>query len=331
MKIAFFIFSPPFVQSNGVLSQALTWKLGLENLGHRVYLINSWDKNDWSIFDAAIFFGFSVNSADFIKLFYSVNKNIFVAPILDPNYSIAALKIYARWGCAKLRLVNPYYSLFKVRHMVKGFLVRSNFEKKYIIEGFDVPENKCFLVPLAYGQVQEKVNACKENFCLHISLLCDERKNVKRLINAAKKYKFKLVLAGKLRNKREEELLASWIGDSDNIEYKGFISNETKYDLYSKARVFALPSTNEGVGIVALEAAVMGADIVMTSLGGPKEYYNDMAKIVNPYDVDEIGNAIMFFLEGNTYQPNLKNYILENNSLENISKLLEKSLLGKSE
>jgi hypothetical protein len=94
-------------------------------------------------------------------------------------------------------------------------------------------------------------------------------------------------------------------------------------DLYKRAKVFALPSIYEGVGIVALDAAVMGCDIVITRLGGPKEYYNNMAVEVDPYSIDEIGLAVSQLMQGQTFQPDLRKYILENYSLKNISEQLE--------
>lgn len=45
----------------------------------------------------------------------------------------------------------------------------------------------------------------------------------------------------------------------------------------------------EGVGIVAVDAAIYGCEIVITNIGGPKEYYDNMAYTVNPYNIDDIG------------------------------------------
>lgn len=319
MKIALILSHAAFSPSNGVISQGLTWKNGLESLGHKVELINMWDKNDWNSFDRILFFGFNVYACEFINVVSKVNSNIIVAPILDPNYSITALKIYTHWGSHKLRLTNPFYSFRGVKDKVKTVLVRSEFEKKYMVEGFGFPVEKCKIVRLSCGIIPPDALPQKEPFCLHISLLCDKRKNVKRLIDAAKKYQFRLILAGKLRNKEEQQHLSTWIGNADNIEYRGFISEEEKIDLYSRAKVFALPSTNEGVGIVALEAAAMGCDIVITKLGGPHEYYEDKAKIVDPYNVDEIGQAIKYFIDGNTYQPELAKFVNSEYSQKNIS------------
>lgn len=322
MKIAFVLSSPVLSPSNGIVSQALTWKKGLEELGHDIVTVDMWQKNDWNSFDVIHFFGYGVYMRDLVNGLIKINKNIVVSPILDPNYSIQRLKLYSKWGSNKLGLTNPYYIMSSIKDKIKLFFVRSEFEKEYMVKGYGVPENRCVVVPLSFNISLPKETFEREPFCLHISLLMDERKNVKRLIDAAIKYKFKLILGGRVHNKEDEEKLKNWIGDNENIEYKGYLSIEEMISLYSRAKVFALPSTNEGVGIVALEAAALGCDIVMTKLGGPKEYYNSMAKIVDPYNIDEIGQGIVELINGKTYQPQLSKYIHKKFSSQIISEQL---------
>lgn len=306
---------PVFAPTNGVVSQAYTWKKGLEELGNEVVLVNMWDKNDWSSFDFLHFFGFSVYMADFIKVLYHVNPNIALSPILDPDYSITNLKIRSYWGNRKLNLMNPFYALRQIKPFIKWVFVRSEYELEYMTKGFGFEREKCPIVPLSYGIDLPNKTIDKELFCLHISLLCDERKNVKRLIEASKKYKFKLILGGKLRNEQEKRMLESWMKGNEYVEYHGFLSLDEMKDLYSRARVFALPSIVEGVGIVALEAAVYGCDIVVTEKGGPHEYYKDMALNVNPYSVDDIGMTVTRYMNGFTHQPELQQFTIKNYSL----------------
>lgn len=319
MKIAYVLANGILLPSNGVVSQATTWTKILRNLGHEVVLIDMWQKNDWASFDVIHFFGFSIYMQNFIAGLSTINQSIVVSPILDPNYSTHRLRLYSRWGSSKFGLSNPYHALASIEDKVSLFFVRSEFEKKYMVEGFGIESERCVVVPLSFSLTSAISATKKEPFCLHISLLADERKNVKRLIQAAKKYKFRLVLGGKLRNQLEVELLKSWIGNNPNIEYQGYLSEEEMISLYSRAKVFALPSTNEGVGIVALEAAALGCDIVMTSLGGPKEYYNGMAKLVNPYSIDEIGKAVVKLIEGETFQPQLRHHLRQNFDMQAIS------------
>ena len=69
----------------------------------------------------------------------------------------------------------------------------------------------------------------------------------------------------------------------------------------------------EGVGIVALDAAYYGCEIVISNIPGPKEYYNGMCEEINPYSVDDIGKGIMnFLLDKKQYQPKLGEYVRSN-------------------
>lgn len=62
---------------------------------------------------------------------------------------------------------------------------------------------------------------------------------------------------------------------------------------YSACKVFALPSALETPGIAALEAAVTGANIVITRVGGTKEYFGGAASYVDPGSVASIRSAVL--------------------------------------
>ena len=47
-----------------------------------------------------------------------------------------------------------------------------------------------------------------------------------------------------------------------------------------------------------------------------------MAKIINPHSCDEIGRSVCELLNGETYQPNLSDYIMQTYSIDAISKKL---------
>jgi len=167
----------------------------------------------------------------------------------------------------------------------------------------------------------------KEKFCFHSSRLAAKNKNVERLINAAKKYKFELVLAGFLNGDKERDWLENLISGYDNISYVGLLSEEDLIKYYQKAKVFALPSTNEGVGMVALEAASYGCEIVLTNIDAPKYYYKGRAYLVDPYNVDDIGLKILEAMEHGDKQPELKSFVEKEYSLEKCSRLLHDALL----
>ncbi len=322
MKIAFVMTVPVVSITNGIRVQAITWKKGLEDVGHEVDLVDMWNVPDWKQYDIIQCFGYGGYMPDFVRSVRGTNANIALAPIIDSNYSVRLFRMASFWGSKKLRLSNDYIALRRVKEHIKLYLVRSEYEKRFIVEAYSVDESRVALIPLSYRLDPPAVMPEKEPFCFHLGLLADDRKNVGRIIEAAEKYDFKLKLAGKLRNDAEREKLERWMNGSKNVEYLGFVSDGQLHDLYSRARVFALPSTYEGVGLAALDAAVFGCDIVITSLGGPKEYYPGVAAVVDPYSVDDIGRAVREFIDGKTFQPGLREYAGRHFSLGTTMQLL---------
>ena len=187
--------------------------------------------------------------------------------------------------------------------------------KTYLLNNLEsrINSDKIAIVPLSYRETKYNPNIRKEPFCLFAGTMTQPRKNVPRLIEAAKKYGFQLKLVGNTGDANSKKYLLSIIGNAPNIEVLGFVSDEELFSLYDRAKVFALPSLNEGVGLVALEAAMHGCTIVITNLGGPKEYYKEgTAELVDPYNIDSIGQAIIRALEDNTSQPKLRETIITN-------------------
>lgn len=167
---------------------------------------------------------------------------------------------------------------------------------------------------------------CQRKSHSAVSRLYSENKNVTRLIKAAQKYGFRLKLAGMLHGEEENRWLHQHIDAWPNIEYLGMVSDDELKELYRRAKVFALPSLIEGVGMVALEAAGYGAEVVLTQIGAPKEYFKGQARLVDPYSIDEIGQGIMECLEKGFAQPRLMRFVEENYSLRSCSERIAKAL-----
>lgn len=328
MKIAYIITPHAVVDStNGIKSQAITWANALRNKGHQVDLIDIWGYYDWPSYDAIHFFG-NGSWVNTIRTYLSKkNPRCAYSPIYDPSNFLESKSqqiqkkisklTHGKWNCALYNVCREYQGYKKI-------LVRTEHEHKMIKKLFDVPEEVIAKVPLSYSHIlkYEENLPPKEDFVFHMSLFTQPRKNALRLVQAAQKYKFKLKIAGNPGTKEAYQEFMKAINNAPNIEVLGFISEEEKLDLYKRAKVFALPSISEGVGIVAVDAALYGADIVVTNIGGSKEYYNGMAEIVNPYSVDEIGQACLRLLSEKTYQPKLRKHINTNYSLNAISNRL---------
>lgn len=327
MNYAFINPNVSLSHNGGVKVQALMWKEGLEKLGHSVHLVDFWVNNDWAKYDAIIVFGYGGFLRLLVNELVKINPNIVMAPIIDPNKPDYIYKFFCkRWGSQKyLGLTSRFHDLWLVREKFKLWLVRSEEERHFTNYCLERPQGIIKKVPLHFRiPIIEKM-PYKENFCFHASRLMSPNKNVERLVVAAKKYGFILKLAGYLPGETGRKWLYSLIGGCSNIEYVGELSEQELQNLYKRARVFALPSLQEGVGMVALEAAAYGCEIVLTSYGAPKEYYDGKAMLVNPKSVDEIGEGIIKAMSGYA-QPELKTYIEEHNSESACCKLLHESI-----
>ncbi|MBP5409275.1 MAG: glycosyltransferase family 4 protein [Prevotella sp.] len=314
MKIAYIMYPGACYlgAGDGQKMQAEIWLKELERKGHQVDRINSWGHYDWKSYDVIHVFGFGLWNYDMIHWGSGINPNFVFSPIIDTNIPMWKYRLATYVGCSKLRLYTQNYALRQLKPDIKIFFARSEYEANYLRHGYGIEENKIAIVPLSYRETNYDPTVKKEPFCLFAGTMTQPRKNVPRLIEAAKKYGFPLKLVGNTGNTESEAQLRALVDNAPDIEILGFVSDDELSSLYNRAKVFALPSINEGVGLVALEAAICGCNIVITNLGGPKEYYEKgTAELVNPYDINDIGKAVLRAFDNTTAQPKLRNTLIK--------------------
>lgn len=322
MKIAYIISDTHCISPfNGIRVQAETWADELIRQGNQVIRVNPWEKQDWNSYDVIHIF----SNSNFLNSLNKIpNKNIAFSPIIDSFEPIWKYRLATFWGNRTLRLTSNNYTIRQASPFIKRWYVRSMFEYRYVHDAYGIPSDKISIVPLSYRIEPPKQIPIKDSYCLHVSKITDGRKNVKRLVDAAIKYQFRLVLAGSTSPNFENSRLKEVIDANSNVIFLGRVSDEKLLELYNSAKVFALPSIGEGVGLVAVEAAACGCDIVVTNIGGPKEYYDGMAFTVNPKSVDEIGQSVVNAMNSTKYQPSLMNFIQSNFSLHScVNKLIQ--------
>lgn len=320
MRIAFVLYPEAVVinKSNGIRNQALKWRDALDGLAE-VELISPWQAVEWHKFDIIHLFG-GTQWLGFVSDLRRLNDNVVFSPVWDSVDSPRKLRWLASAGWKGYH--HPWNMYRQYLQTFKGIFVRSDYEAGYMRYCFKIPDYYLHYAPIGYElQVEDDAIPNKEDFCLHVSALYQERKNVHRLVDAALSGNFRLVLCGNTGSESQRREIESWTQGSPLIDIKGFVSAEELKELYKKAKVFALPSINEGVGIVALNAAVAGCEIVLTKIGGPKEYFGGMAHLVDPFDVNDIAQAVS---KAMTMQPSgkLRAHIYENYSLKAIGDTL---------
>jgi glycosyltransferase involved in cell wall biosynthesis len=143
----------------------------------------------------------------------------------------------------------------------------------------------------------------EEGYVLSVGTL-EPRKNLSRLLEAYAglnddvRRRHPLVLVGGQgwRHAQFEEQLAR-PGAPENIRLLGFVDDEDLVHLYRCAGVFAYPSIAEGFGFPVLEAMACGAPVVTSDTSSLPEVAGDAARLVNPFDVAELREAIRELLE----------------------------------
>lgn len=126
----------------------------------------------------------------------------------------------------------------------------------------------------------------------------EEKKNVARIVQAFSKLKrrgisHQLVLGGTpgVGFPRIKHLIES-SPFAEDIILTGYVGEE-KEQLYAGADVFVFPSLYEGFGFPILEAAMHGTAVVTSRTSSLPEVAGQAALLVDPFDVDEIAEAIL--------------------------------------
>ena len=68
---------------------------------------------------------------------------------------------------------------------------------------------------------------------------------------------------------------AESLGVGDRVQFRGYVADETKFQLLAAADIFALPSLHEAFGLVYLEAMHCGLPVIAARPGGQEDYLDD--------------------------------------------------------
>lgn len=235
---------------------------------------------------------------------------------------------YAPWFDTTRLAVTAYDLIFDHLGLAKQFfheaLIRmamvraqkiiaiSHATRNDLIEKLSVSQNKIVVVHLGYDdQVFHKRYSVTETdtvlsrYCLQddgFILYCgtlQPRKNLIRLIEAyallrqRNEINHRLVLVGKAGwsvaalHRRIDEL-----GLQEHVVLTGYLPAKEVAWLMNRTAVFVFPSLYEGFGIPLLEAMACGAPVVTSQTSSMPEVVERAALLVDPYDVNQIANAI---------------------------------------
>jgi glycosyltransferase involved in cell wall biosynthesis len=192
--------------------------------------------------------------------------------------------------------------IFKKAHKI---LVLSKYTKDMILKKYRINESKIIVAP---SPIDTDIFSPNRNDhegvrILFVGRINDPRKNVSMLMNAFSKLKNKrddveLWLVGEepLENLKN---LAFQLGISNNVKYFMDVPHDEIVNFYQSCDIFALPSYQEGLGIVVLEAMSCGLPVVSTRCGGPEWLLQDgeNALLVENNDVDAFASNLLVLVK----------------------------------
>jgi len=327
MRIGFLI-SPVAVASShasGVRQQALIWKRGLESLGHEVRMVSAWSEEGIRGCDVLHIFQYGQWLNDINARFAKLGAKAVFSPIIDTVQPALLYRMAAACSSKWLRMHSPAASARRFAKLCRFTLARSQGEKRILRRGLGIPDERVATVKIGLRFSVEEVvpTIARERLCVHVSSYYQPRKNVVRLIEACRRIRMPLLLVGSAGSPNECRPIRAAIGGDSLVQEVGFVGDSELKAILRRARVFALPSICEGVGLAALEAAALGCEIVITRNGGARDYLGARAFYVDPLSTESIANGLSRACEG-LNQPNLAYEIGIELGAERLARQLEK-------
>ncbi len=207
----------------------------------------------------------------------------------------------------------------------------SNFSKAEITKYFKVDAEKIHVIyngvdPLFHPLNKEESDPvlAKHNFPEEYLLFIGNVKPHKNILGLITAYKialeqdsdlpplvilgqFKNLITGipNLREIMQEQILAK------RILFTGYLPTEDLPAIYSRAMLFLFPSFYEGFGLPPLEAMACGAPVITSNVSSIPEVVGDAAIRVDPYNTEEIADAIINLVGDQAKQQNLRKRGLE--------------------
>lgn len=91
----------------------------------------------------------------------------------------------------------------------------------------------------------------------------------------------------------------------EGIHFLGFVPNDTLHHAYQLAECFVLATLCESFGIPILEALASGCPAIVPSTGAAPEVAGDAARLIDPYDEQDIARALLEVAESEPLRAHL--------------------------
>lgn len=333
MKVAFFTYPSAFQNIGGGEILLLKLKEYLEREGVEVDLFDIW-RSRVEQFDILHVFGSVKDCLGLVHVARARNIRVVITPLLWSDLRRAlfceswkqkidlALRHSAKWLLPSFP--SPRRTLLTLSDLI---FPNSEIEKKQIARFFSIPDKQFRVI---YNGVDKDfcnadpslfvVRYGKEPFILSVGRI-EPRKNQLNLIKAVKKIDGRrLVLIGSPVSGYESYFAEC---QKEGAGFTQFVPTLNHHDpllksAYAACDLFVLQGWFETPGLVAMEAALAGARLVVTQGGSTREYFKDMAFYMNPASPSDIQKKIVAALK-HPKDARLRRHILDHYTWDRIA------------
>jgi glycosyltransferase involved in cell wall biosynthesis len=307
----------------------------LKKRGHSVALFDGWHVIDPDSIDIVYLIGASLFTESLCREALANHMKLVVAPVFDNTHHPLPVKLATVTAGSTRFRTNPG-SIKYICGNANTVCVSSDTEMEEIHRVFRVNRDKIRIVPNYVDTDNDLLNSSRdlfvENYGIEDFLLCvgaigDPRKNILRLVRIAGEMNIPTVIIGPDLDQKHAAICKGEARRYRNVHILGCVSDRMLWSAYAATNTLVMPSIVESTGLVALEAALMGANIVSTEVGGPSYYLGDYAEYVNPKSDSSIMRGIeLAYGRGKT--GDLRNHIIKEFNINTVGRVLENALVG---
>ncbi len=306
MRIHLASYQSIMLNRGGPTYVALNLEKELKKLGVDVNFFNMWDYN------------LKLTNDDLVHLFlanistYSLATNLklygvkyVVNPIIFSNHPAWKIRLYQNLekplNKLFVRSISDYRITNQICNNAEKVLPNTIEEGNLLVKGMKVDGSKMQVI---HNGVEESFLEADpalfikkyglKDFVLNVGHIGAIRKNSYKLIKALQKLDVPAVIIADVLENAEAEKCMEEIKKSKNIKLIRWIKHDDPLlaSAYAACKTFVLPSTFETPGIVAMEAALAGANIINTPNGGTKEYFAEYTDYIDPKSIESIASVI---------------------------------------
>jgi glycosyltransferase involved in cell wall biosynthesis len=260
------------------------------------------------------------------KIYHQLKSQLLFSPLpeaplfSDCRYIVTIHDVIPLRFPKRFSPLTPYHRYYipQISAKAQHIICNSQATAQDIIKFYNIPASKITAIPLAYDRTHFRPVLDKwqgNPYFLYIGRH-DPHKNLHRLINAFAKLpnnEYELWLAGPV-DKRYTPLLkqqAEELGLLKQVKFLNYVPYAELPQIISNAIALVFPSLWEGFGFPVLEAMGVGTPVITSNLSSLPEVAGDAAILINPYDIQEMTEAMRILATDNLERSRLSNKAIE--------------------